>query len=82
MTKCSTKIYVTTEPSLIQSNWGERSTRLVKQKVALKENITVEPLFKNYKKTIHLFIDRRLRSCTFIECNDAGLKKLSGFVCK
>jgi hypothetical protein len=29
-----------------------------------KKNITVEPLFKNYKKTIHLFIDGRLRSCT------------------
>jgi hypothetical protein len=28
------------------------------------KNITVEPLFKNYKKTVHLFIDRRLRSCT------------------
>jgi hypothetical protein len=27
------------------------------------KNITVDPLFKNYKKTIHLFIDRRLRSC-------------------
>jgi hypothetical protein len=28
------------------------------------QNITVEPSFKNYKKIIHLFIDRRLRSCT------------------
>jgi hypothetical protein len=28
------------------------------------QNITVEPLFKNYKKTIHLFIDRSLGSCT------------------
>jgi hypothetical protein len=27
-------------------------------------NIAVEPLYKNYRKTIHLFIDRRLRSCT------------------
>jgi hypothetical protein len=26
--------------------------------------ISVEPLFKNYKKTILLLIDRRLRSCT------------------
>jgi hypothetical protein len=29
-----------------------------------KQNITVQPLFKNYKKSIYLFIDRRLRSCT------------------
>jgi hypothetical protein len=28
------------------------------------KNITVEPLFNNYKKTIHLFIDGRLRICT------------------
>jgi hypothetical protein len=28
------------------------------------QNVTVETLFKNYIKTIHLFIDRRLRSCT------------------
>jgi hypothetical protein len=42
-----------------------------------KNNITVEPLFKNYKKTIYLFIDRRLRSCTCFERKNAGLKKLS-----
>jgi hypothetical protein len=24
------------------------------------QNITVQPLFKYYKKTVHLFIDRRL----------------------
>jgi hypothetical protein len=29
-----------------------------------KQNITVQPLFKNYKRTIHLFINRRLRSYT------------------
>jgi hypothetical protein len=29
-----------------------------------KRKINVEPLFKNYKKTMHLLIDRRLRSCT------------------
>jgi hypothetical protein len=29
-----------------------------------QKNIAVEPLFKNYKKTIHLFINRKLRSCT------------------
>jgi hypothetical protein len=28
------------------------------------KKITVEPLLKNYTKMIHLFIDRRLRSCT------------------
>jgi hypothetical protein len=28
----------------------------------INKNITVDPLFKNYKKTIHLFIDGRLRS--------------------
>jgi hypothetical protein len=33
-------------------------------------------LFKNYKMTIHLFIDRRL----VFERNNASLKKLSGFV--
>jgi hypothetical protein len=29
-----------------------------------ENKITAEAIFKNYKKTIHLFIDRRLRSCT------------------
>jgi hypothetical protein len=29
-----------------------------------KKYITVKPLFRNYKKTIHLFIDRRLGSFT------------------
>jgi hypothetical protein len=29
-----------------------------------EQNITVEPLFKNYKKKMHLFFDRRLRGCT------------------
>jgi hypothetical protein len=28
------------------------------------KNITVEPLFKNFKKTVLLFINKRLRSCT------------------
>jgi hypothetical protein len=28
--------------------------------------INVELLFKNYKRTVHLFIDRRLRSCTVV----------------
>jgi hypothetical protein len=28
------------------------------------KNITVGPLFKNYKRTIHLLFARRLRSCT------------------
>jgi hypothetical protein len=28
------------------------------------KNITVDPLFKCYRKAIYLFIDRRLRSCT------------------
>jgi hypothetical protein len=42
-----------------------------------KKNISVEPLFKNYKKIIHLFIYRRLRSYVVFECNNAGLKKLS-----
>jgi hypothetical protein len=30
----------------------------------INKNATVEPLFKIYKKTVHLFIDRRLGSCT------------------
>jgi hypothetical protein len=29
----------------------------------IHKNITVEPLFKIYKKKIYLFIDRRLRRC-------------------
>jgi hypothetical protein len=28
------------------------------------KKISVEHLFKNYKKTVHSFIDRRLRNCT------------------
>jgi hypothetical protein len=27
------------------------------------KKITVEPLFKNSRKTIHIFINRRLRNC-------------------
>jgi hypothetical protein len=30
-----------------------------------EENITVEPLFKVCKKTVHLFINRRIRSRTY-----------------
>jgi hypothetical protein len=40
---------------------------LVIQLVMMKINkrkITVETLFENYKKTVHLLIDRRLRSFT------------------
>jgi hypothetical protein len=41
----------------------------------------VQPLFKNYKKTIHSLIDRRLREVELIyEGNNTGLKKLSSFV--
>jgi hypothetical protein len=29
----------------------------------IKKITLYKPLFKYYKKTIHLFIDRRLRSC-------------------
>jgi hypothetical protein len=39
----------------------------------INKSVTVEPLFKIYKKTVHLFIDRRLRSCTCFW----RLKKLS-----
>jgi hypothetical protein len=42
-----------------------------------KKYIALEHLFTNYKKTVHLFMDRRLRSCTCFERNNAGLKKLS-----
>jgi hypothetical protein len=28
------------------------------------KNVTVEPLFENYERIIHLFIDGRLKSCT------------------
>jgi hypothetical protein len=31
-----------------------------------KKKMTVGPLFKNCNKAIHLFIDRRLRSCTYV----------------
>jgi hypothetical protein len=45
------------------------------------KNISEQPLFQNYKKKIRLFIDRRLRSGTFVfERNNAGLKKLLSFV--
>jgi hypothetical protein len=43
------------------------------------QNITVDPLFDNYKQTRHVFIDR-LEVVLDFECNNAGLKKLSGFV--
>jgi hypothetical protein len=33
-------------------------------------NITVDPLFKNYKNTLHLFIDRKL----FLNVSNSGLK--------
>jgi hypothetical protein len=29
-----------------------------------QQNITLEPLFKNNKNTIHLFMDKRPGSCT------------------
>jgi hypothetical protein len=38
-----------------------------------KINITVEPSIKNYKKTVNLFIDRRLGSYACFERNNAGL---------
>jgi hypothetical protein len=44
-----------------------------------KENIIVEPLLKDCKKTVHFFNDRRLRSCTFFACNNSDLNKLSSF---
>jgi hypothetical protein len=39
---------------------------LMKEVVLVKiyKNITVDLLFRSHKKTIHLFVDRRLRSCT------------------
>jgi hypothetical protein len=69
----------TSKPSLIRINLGAGEVKVaIKHKNKLitqingkfsdvrsdDENMTVQPLFKNYKKTIHLFIDRRLRSCT------------------
>jgi hypothetical protein len=45
------------------------------------KNNTVQPLFKNYNKTIHSLIDRRLRAVELVyEGNNTGLKKLSCFV--
>jgi hypothetical protein len=47
----------------------------------MKKKIIVQPLFKNFKNTIHLFIDIRHRSCTcFWTYNNAGLKKQWSFV--
>jgi hypothetical protein len=44
------------------------------------QNITVETLFKTDKKAIHLFLERRLRSCSFFfDRNNAGLKILVKF---
>jgi hypothetical protein len=40
-------------------------------------NITVEPLFKNYKKKIHLSSIEDSEVVLVSERNDAGLKKLS-----
>jgi hypothetical protein len=50
--------------------------------VPLKINnkTAAEPLFKNCKMTVDLFIDRRLRVELVLECNNEGLKKLSSFV--
>jgi hypothetical protein len=47
-----------------------------------KKVITVDPLFENYKKTIHLFINTVQVSEVVLvfERDSAGLKKLSSFV--
>jgi hypothetical protein len=41
-----------------------RGKELVFMKINSK-NITVEPVFKNYENAINVFIDRRLRSCSY-----------------
>jgi hypothetical protein len=41
------------------------------------KNITVEPLFKNYKKKIHLFSDEDSEVVPVFERNNASLKELS-----
>jgi hypothetical protein len=48
--------------------------------IKINQKITVEPLFKNYKKMIHLFIYRNSEVILLFERNDAGLKKLLSFV--
>jgi hypothetical protein len=37
------------------------------------KQIALEPLFKNYTKTIYSFIGGRLRSCVVFKSNNAGL---------
>jgi hypothetical protein len=46
----------------------------------IHKNIIVETLFENYKRTIHLFVDRRLGACACFELNGADLKQQSSFV--
>lgn len=53
--------------------------RVVLMKINVK-NINVGPLFKNNKKTVHLFNARRLEVALVFEHNDVGLKRLSNFV--
>jgi hypothetical protein len=45
----------------------------------IKTNITVETMFKNYNKTIHLFIDSSIENSEVVlvfERNNAHVKKL------
>jgi hypothetical protein len=43
----------------------------------VKRNVTEVPLFKNYRNTLHLFVDRRLKGFPFYERNASGWKELS-----
>jgi hypothetical protein len=44
------------------------------------KNITVEPLFKNYKKTVHLLPTENSEAVLVFQHNKSGLKKPSSFV--
>jgi hypothetical protein len=46
----------------------------------INDKIPVEPYFKNYNKTVHLFIYLFIQKLyLFFECNNVGLKILSSF---
>jgi hypothetical protein len=50
-------------------------------KINNKNNITVEPLFKNYKRQYIYSSIEEPEVVLVFERNNSGLKKLSSFVC-
>jgi hypothetical protein len=45
-----------------------------------QKNITAEPFFKNHKKTMYLYIDRRQKLCLFLNVTMQVWRNLSSFV--